>query len=72
VLVDDVVTVTEDEIGAAVRWLFREAKMVAEPSGAAAIAAARNGAGGSRPDSTVAILSGGNVVPDQYAALLRG
>jgi threonine dehydratase len=71
VLVDDIVTVTEDEIGAAVRWLFREAKLVAEPSGAAATAAALNGAGGSRLDSTVAILSGGNVVPDQFAALLR-
>jgi threonine dehydratase len=70
-LVDDVVTVTEDEIAAAVRWLFREAKMVAEPSGAAAIAGALNGAGGSGPAATVAILSGGNVVPEQYSALLR-
>jgi len=37
--VDDIVTVEEAEIANAVRWLFKEAEIVAEPSGAASVAA---------------------------------
>ena len=38
-LVDDVVTVSDDEIAAAVKWLFDNANVVAEPSGAVSVAA---------------------------------
>ena len=63
-LVDDVITVTDDQIRGAVRWLFREANLVAEPSGAAAIAGAfASGASG----VNVAIVSGGNVDPAAFA-----
>ncbi|MGZ3141129.1 threonine ammonia-lyase [Lentzea chajnantorensis] len=63
--VDDVVTVTEDEILAAVADLARRARLVAEPSGAVAVAAqARLGGGG------VAVVSGGNVDPALLARLL--
>jgi threonine dehydratase len=65
--VDDVVTVTDEELIAAVRWLFYEAKIVAEPSGAATVAAALRV---SEPD-TVAIVSGGNVDPDAFASYIR-
>jgi threo-3-hydroxy-L-aspartate ammonia-lyase len=65
--VDRVVTVTDDEIVAAVKWLFREAKIVAEPSGAAAVAAALREL---EPDS-VAVVSGGNVDPDAFAGYIR-
>ena len=41
--VDEVVTVSDDEIAAAVKWLFHEASLVAEPSGAAAVAAGARG-----------------------------
>jgi threonine dehydratase len=60
--VDILTTVEDDEIAAAVRWLFREAKLVAEPSGAATVAAALRAA----PDfaaPVVAIVSGGNLDP---------
>jgi threo-3-hydroxy-L-aspartate ammonia-lyase len=63
--VDDIVTVEEAEIVGAVRWLFNEAEIVAEPSGAASVAAvlkarSSNGAG------TVAVISGGNVSPEDH------
>jgi threonine dehydratase len=55
--VDDIVTVTDEEIAAGMKWLFEEARLVAEPSGAAAVAAARRVEGAGR----VAVVSGGNV-----------
>ncbi|GAB2872556.1 threonine ammonia-lyase [Lentzea nigeriaca] len=63
-LVDDVITVTEDEILAAVADLARRARLVAEPSGAVSVAAqAKLGSG-------VAIVSGGNVDPALLARVL--
>jgi len=60
--VDRLVTVEDDEIAAAVRWLFERAKVVAEPSGAATVAAALRA--DARYDPTiVAIVSGGNLDP---------
>lgn len=61
--VDRVVTVDDAAMAATVKWLFREARVVAEPSGAAAVAAAlREGESGA-----VAVVSGGNVDPADYA-----
>jgi threonine dehydratase len=68
-LVDDVVTVSDEEIVDAVRWLFDTAKLVAEPSGAAAVAAARRG---KAAPGTVAIVSGGNVTPELFGRILLG
>ena len=67
--VDEVVTVEEGEIAGAVRWLFETAKLVAEPSGAASVAAALRGGGAA--SGAVAIVSGGNVTPEQFADLIR-
>ena len=71
--VDDIVTVEDDAIESAVRWLAARAKLVVEPSGAAAVAAVlfsgRSDAG--RDGATVAVLSGGNIAPEKLAALLR-
>ncbi len=65
-LVDDVVQVDDDTIADAVRWIFREARLVAEPSGAAAVAAALRAArGGGR--GVVAVVSGGNVEAADFA-----
>jgi threo-3-hydroxy-L-aspartate ammonia-lyase len=64
-LVDDMVTVTEDEIRGAVRWLHREAGLVVEPSGATATAAVL--ASGPARAGVVAIVSGGNVEADDFA-----
>ena len=65
-LVDDLVTVDDSAILDAVRWVFRETGMIVEPSGAASVAAVLH-AGASPPPGTVAILSGGNVSPDDHA-----
>src|SRR5206468_9860334 len=55
-LVDEVVTVSDDEIRAAMRLLFERCKLVAEPSGASALAAVL--AGRVSGDRVGVILSG--------------
>jgi threonine dehydratase len=68
-LVDDVVTVTEEQIAAAVRALAFSTHLVAEPGGAVTTAALMAGAVEVRGD-TVAVVSGGNVDPMLYLSLL--
>ena len=58
--------VDDAEIAAAVRWLFVNAKIVAEPSGAATVAAALRVAAAYAPP-VVAIVSGGNLDPADLA-----
>ncbi|MEO8273368.1 MAG: threonine/serine dehydratase [Chloroflexota bacterium] len=74
-LLDDVVTVAESEIAATVRLVAEEARLVAEPSGALAPAAARFRAAEAGitglTGTVVAIVSGGNVDPERYRALLE-
>ncbi len=61
-LVDDVITVSEEEISQAVLLLLERAKAVVEPSGAVGLAAVMAGKiSGVGP--VVAVLSGGNVDP---------
>ena len=64
--VDEVVTVGETDIAANVAWLFRNARLVVEPSGAVTTAAARLGLGHAS-GKIVAIVSGGNVAPEAFA-----
>jgi threonine dehydratase len=60
--VDEIVTVTEDDIARAMLVLLERAKMVVEPAGAVSVAAIL--AGKVAPSGpTVAILSGGNIDP---------
>ena len=66
--VADIVTVSEEQIADAMRRIAREARLVAEPSGAVAAAGAL--AHGLDPKATVSILSGGNMDLDRYAAIL--
>ena len=71
-LVERVVTVTDDSIRAAVRWLC-ERRLVVEPSGAATVAALLQGAvAPAAHGATVAVLSGGNIEPTLLAELLAG
>ncbi len=67
--VDDLVTVQDDAIAAAVVWLFRKAKLVVEPSGAATVAAVFASPAPFAPGTTVAVLSGGNIAVEAIAAL---
>jgi threonine dehydratase len=71
--VDDIISVTEDEILEATRLLSANSKTIAEPSGAVAPAAFlfhRD----ELPDAkiNVAIISGGNIDPALLASLKRG
>lgn len=69
--VDDIITVTEDEIRAAVAVLARRGRIVAEPSGAVATAAYLYRAEQLPPGRSVAaVVSGGNVEPSLLAELL--
>jgi threonine dehydratase len=70
-LVHDIVTVTDEEMLAAVRLLARRASLVAEPGGAAAVAACLFHRDALPAASTcVAVLSGGNIDPGLLAAVL--
>ena len=71
-LVDDVVTVTDEQIVVAMRVLFERAKVVAEPSGATALAALLAGAVGEASGRVGVVLSGANVDAARFAALMRG
>jgi threonine dehydratase len=68
-LVDRLITVDETEIIAALRWLFRDARIVAEPSGAVTVAAALRDPAEYVPP-VVAIISGGNLDPAVAASYL--
>jgi threonine dehydratase len=69
--VDRVVLVTEEEIAAAMRFLYARAKLACEPSGAAATAALLAGKIAVEPGSTVvAIVSGGNTASQVASAIL--
>jgi len=78
-LVDDIITVSEAELIEAVRRLARQGRLVAEPGGAVAVAAAlfRDPAElGLTPGGTaaplVAVVSGGNIDPTLLAEILGG
>ncbi len=67
-----VVTVTDDELRAAMRFAFERMKLVIEPSGAAPLAALLHGRiPGIAGKRVGAIVSGGNVDPVRYGELLR-
>lgn len=70
-VVDDVVTVSDAAILNAVRALATGSRLVAEPGGAAAVAAYMRRRDALPAGRTyVAVLSGGNIAPDAYAAIL--
>jgi len=71
--VDDIVSVTEDEIREAMRALSRNSQTVAEPSGAVATAAFLFHPG-ELPNTkmNVAVISGGNIDPTLRAELRHG
>ena len=64
--VDRIDTVEDSEIAGAVRWLYERAQIVAEPSGAATVAAAIR-ATSAYATPVVAIISGGNLGPEDLA-----
>lgn len=70
--VDRFVTVTDEEIVATMGLLFERLKIVAEPSGASALAAVLHGAV-ERPGARIGVtLSGGNIDVARFSSLLAG
>jgi threo-3-hydroxy-L-aspartate ammonia-lyase len=68
-LLADVATVSEDAIIDAMRFCFTRLKIVVEPSGAVPLAALLSGAV-SPTKCTVVVLSGGNIDPADFSALM--
>ncbi|HKU58603.1 MAG TPA: pyridoxal-phosphate dependent enzyme [Gaiellaceae bacterium] len=67
-LVDEIVTVTDEQIVDAMRFAFERLKLVVEPSGAVGLAAVREGlVSGGRVGI---VISGGNVSAARFAELL--
>jgi len=71
---DEIVTVSEEEMAEAMRQLASRARLVVEPSGAAAMAAHLSGAAPqpAGDDHRVIVISGGNVDPAFFAKILTG
>ncbi|MEU7379035.1 threonine ammonia-lyase [Streptomyces sp. NPDC042207] len=69
-LLDEVRTVTEDELSAALLLCLERAKLVVEPAGASPVAALL-GRSGPLSGPVVAVLSGGNVDPVLLQRVLR-
>ena len=70
-LVDEVVLVTEEEIKAGMRFLYERGKLACEPAGAAATGALLAGkVPVESGENVVAIVSGGNVTPENASAIL--
>jgi threonine dehydratase len=69
-LVTDIITVTEEELVAAMRTLATRARLIAEPSGAVATAACLYHDAELPEGTRVAIVSGGNVDPGLLATVL--
>ncbi len=65
------VAVTEEETAAAMAFAARHLRLVAEPGGAVALAAALAGKAGPLSERTVIVVSGGNVDPLVYADILK-
>jgi threonine dehydratase len=64
------VTASEEDVAEAVRFAFRELKLVVEPGGAVALAALMAGKIDVRGKVAVAVLSGGNVDPELFHRLV--
>ena len=65
-----VVTVTDDDLVDAMRFLFRATHLVVEPSGAAGVAALLSGAVDVRDQRAGVVVSGGNIGLDRFTALV--
>lgn len=65
-------TVSDAEVAEAVRFAFRHLKLVVEPGGAVSLAALLAGKVDGAGRTTGLILSGGNIDPGLYAAIIEG
>jgi len=69
-LVDEVVLLSESEIAAGMRHLFREERLVTEGGAAVGVAALLAGKAGGEGRTTAVVVSGGNVDMDAFLAVV--
>jgi threonine dehydratase len=69
-LLSNGVTATDEEVGQAISFAFRELKLVVEPGGAVGLAALLAGRIDARGKTIVIVLSGGNVDSELYSRLI--
>ena len=65
-------SVSDAEVGEAIRFAFRELKLVVEPGGAAALAAILSGKAEVRGKVTVVMMSGGNIDVELFTSIQNG
>lgn len=70
-LLSEGLVVSDEEVKEAMRFAFRNLKLVVEPGGAVALAAVLSGKIAVKDRVTVVVLSGGNVDPALYASIQR-
>lgn len=68
-LVDEIVTVSEEDIARAIAWAWYEHRQVIEGSGAVSLAALLFGQISARP--ALAVVTGGNIDPARHATIVR-
>jgi threonine dehydratase len=68
-LLSDVLTVTDEEVRAAIRFAFKNLKLVVEPGGAVALAAVLFGKVETAGKTTAIVLSGGNIDYELFAEI---
>ena len=71
-LIGQGVAASDEEVGRAVAFAFRELKLVVEPGGAIGLAALLAGKLDVKGKVVVAVLSGGNVDPEMFERLIAG
>ncbi|MGH7692927.1 MAG: pyridoxal-phosphate dependent enzyme, partial [Candidatus Dormibacteria bacterium] len=73
--VGEIVTVNDRQLADALWWLWTRCKLLVEPTGALAVAAALGGALGSLSEGgsseVVCVISGGNCLPQQISELVE-
>jgi len=70
-VLDAMTLVTEQEIEAAIAWLWHTEGLVVEGAGAVAVAALRSGRVGRLDFPVVATVSGGNIDPERHGRIVR-
>ena len=68
---EKIVTVTDAEVAEAVKFAFRWLKQVVEPGGAVSLAALLAGKVQAKDRTTAVVLSGGNIDPALFAAIIE-
>lgn len=70
-LLDKGLVVSDDEVREAIRFAFRNLKIVVEPGGSVALAAVLAGKIDTRAKTTVIVISGGNVDGEMFAEIQK-